>query len=228
MRRKVVTRRLQAVAEMRSAIRSYGAGTAARLGRRPAAPSGAEAAYRLVFEHLHAELTALESELESAELACTDDRLGLEERKSEQRQAKAHLECRLHRIQGFLTGFFQRQHLAPFRVAGATRKDSFALGRRATATIDFLRQLDLDVTPPILEVTFDSEAMAAELEAGVEALTAADTGLEGAHQAVAASRRRTDKACAEARRLGSPIASLLQCLGHLADDECLAGPPPSP
>ncbi len=216
MTRKVVTKRLEAVAGMRSNLRSCGAAVVHPLSRRPPAPSGAESAYRLVFEHLHAELAAVESALQAAERVETGDQLELEERKSEHRRAKSSLECRHRRIQRFLIGFFQADDLAPFRVAGAMPKDVFALARKVRTIIDFLRQLDLAVTPPILEVSFDADAMAAQLEADAGRLRTATAGLEHARHALAAARDQTEKACAEANRVGSSIASLLAGLDRLA------------
>ncbi len=68
MTRKLATKRLKAVADMRRAVETCGTATAREIARRPAAPEHAEAAYRLVLEHLHAEIVALESQLESAEV----------------------------------------------------------------------------------------------------------------------------------------------------------------
>ncbi len=219
MTRKVVTRRLAAVDGVQSDLRSCGAAVVHRLARRPAAPSAAEAAYRLVFEHLHAELATVKDKVSSAEGAYTRDQLELENRKSEHRRAKSSLECRHRRLKRFLAGFFPAGHRAGFGLAGAKPDSEAALACEVRYIVDFLRRLDLAVTPPILEVTFDAEAMATELEADAEALRTAAAGRRQARYAAAAARDETKRACAEASRVGTTIASLSAGLGRLAREE---------
>ncbi len=222
MTRKLTNKRLKAIADMRIAVETTGSSAARELAQRPAAPEYAEAAYRLVFEHLHAEIVALESKLEGAETTYVASQMEAREHKTERDQAKADLERRHRRIKRFLTGFFQPHNLAAAGVVGTTPSDAFALARQVSSTVDYLRQLDVVATPPILEVGFDALAMAEELATGADRLESGITSLYAARAAVDGARGAADTASAEAARVGVSIARLLECLGLLAGEEGMA------
>ncbi len=218
MQRKAVTRRLEVLATMCSAIRTCGATVVDHLAGRPAAPGGAAASYRLILEHMHAELLALESQLEIAEGAYVASQQQLEKCKSRRDQALSSLEHRVREVKRFLTGFFQPHDLVRAGVGGATPRSAIPLCRHITATVDFLRRLDATVTPPILDISFDHAAMAGDLEAGADQLKAAITALDTARFEIESSRAQTRDALAAVKRVAPWIARLLECLGQLAGE----------
>ncbi len=133
-------------------------------------------------------------------------------------QAQSNLERLYRDVKGFLTSFFQPHDLVSLGVTGAIPRSPFVLCHRVTSTAGSLRRLDTTVTPPILEVNFDADAMAGELEAGAGELEAAAIGLQAARLAIDRSRDKTRDAAAAVDRVGPWIARLLECLGHLAED----------
>ncbi len=218
MWRKAATDRLKPIARHRSFIRPLGERIVRWLADRPAAPDGAAEAYRLVLEHLRAELLALEGRLEGAENAYDGAKIRLKSHRDRRDRARAKLECHHRRIREFLTAFFPPQVLAR---AGIAAVSGPKLAHHSTLTIGVLNRIEI-LGPPILEVSFSARALAAELQDALDELDAATAGLELARAAVAGSRLSADQAIAEVDRTAPWIRRCLECLGHLAGRSELA------
>ncbi len=215
--RKTVTKRLEAIGGLRTSIGPLAPAVVRRLAGRPAAPDGAGTGYELVFEHMHAELLALEHRLRAAEDAYIAEKARFKELKQHRDQARTDLGCRHRRIHGLLAGFFPREHLARLGIARTVPPSALVFVRQVTSTIHALREIEI-LGPPIVEVTFDAPAIAGDLEVDLGHLETAVADLEAARASTVFARGRADDAVAEVDRTAPSIGDCIMSLCQLADE----------
>ncbi len=213
MRRKSVRDLLQSLAQLRATVEAERARLARDLGRRLAAPPGAAPAYRAVFEHLEAELLALESQLAAAEDAYAAEK----PRPGKLRERRNRTAAQLHALHGPL-----RRLLATFpciESAGLTTqtpRDPQLLVAQASETLHLLRRFERDPPPPSRGVIMDPAAVAAELEVGCRRLKTVLADLEVAQARTRAAREEAQSAIARTEEVGPWVTRTLEGLAGLA------------
>lgn len=218
MTTKAINKRLDALTEAKTSIPAIREILARRLADRPAAPSGAGDGYRLVLDHLYAEVLDLEQALQTAANALAEARGRFRNLKQGRDAARSDLGRRHRRLKRFLVGFFETRCLAQAGIARPVSKTSPELVHQIARTIRVLRDVD-SLGPPILEVDFDAQAIAADLAADLGRLEAAIAGLETARAEVAAARGHVSATLAEVDRVAPWIGRCLESLCHLADED---------
>ncbi len=125
MKRKPVARRLAAVADLRAVLRAGGATIAGRLADRPAAPLDETLVYRLLLDHLEAELIAVDLDLTAAEDRYARDQARATALRREHADARSSLYRRQHRIPPILSHLPNGQRdLEQAAIASATSRAS--------------------------------------------------------------------------------------------------------
>ena len=215
MIRQASAKRLSGLAEMRRSVEGTRPLLVARLIERPDAPDGASDAYRLVIEHLVAELLALERRLDDAERAYDAAKLRVAELRGKRDRARSSLARRHSRILRFLETFYQPWDLAMAGVTVGTPDGALALVRSVKPVVEFLRRID-EAGPPILEVSFDGPAMADELESVACKLKKLIYEAQAANVETVTARSLAGKATAEVDRLAPAIRRCVESLCRLA------------
>ncbi len=215
--RKAASRRLELITALRISIRNVCGTVARRLGERPAAPRGAEASYRTVFDHLHAELIVLERQLTVAEGALDDAKARFQKRKRQRQEARQALGCKHRRSRRLLSGFFQPAALARAGLTRLARPSAPELVSQVARTIRVLGDLG-SLGPPIVDLSFDAQALAGQLTADLGRLETAIAGLEAARGTVVTARSLAGDAIAETDRTAPWIGRCVENLFPLADE----------
>ncbi len=115
MPRRAVTKRLDLIRQLRAFLRASGPTLDHHLTRRPAAPGDGTLTYRPLFDHLQAELAAVERRLAGAEDAYDLDQARVPRRREERDQAVHALRDRHSSTRRLLRG------LRPRRLEAADR-----------------------------------------------------------------------------------------------------------
>ncbi len=213
MRRKAVRKLLERMARIGANLRSSRRHLCERLAARPCAPRRAARFYRLVLDHLGAELAIVETDLTAAEDACSLAR-------------PRPTECRRQRDDAT---FMIRELYIPIRrllgdlpVKGAAilavlPASPAEFAGHLPLAIDVLR--DLDRQPPwqVGGVTVDAGDLAGELEAALPTLAAALRALEEAEADLRMARSRADGAFARGEKVVSWVSEAVKGLRGLAD-----------
>ncbi len=213
MRRKAVKKHLQAITGLRRCIAVNRDRLSRRLARRPAAPRAEGFSYQPYFEHMDAELGAAARALESAEDAYLRDKANLAMLRRNQRQMVSKLFDLQSATKRLLVGILPSG--LDGTLTGTTPRGAAELAAQVRATVMLLRDFDRFGPGPVAGVTFDSAALAAELEAGRKQLRASSAKLVEAEAGVDGSRCLADDAAAEAARVCLWVGRCMEGFGHL-------------
>ncbi len=219
MRRKAVTRRLKAAARLHSFILATRDRLDRSLSRRPAAPDGCS--YRPVFDHLLAELVAVERRLGEGEDAYDLARLQLSERRQSRLSAQVELHTRESRIRRFVRATSLYRGGVELRAAGSTPKGGTALVMQVRGTLELLRMLERHSDPDAV-IILDPAVLAGELETVLDKFRSEDARLDDARFAANSRRAKADEAIAEYDRVVPWVARGFESYCQLAGEEELA------
>ncbi|MCP3961162.1 MAG: hypothetical protein GY719_25225 [bacterium] len=223
MRRKAVTKRLKAIARLRSMIRVSGGELSERLARRPAAPRGEGFGYGEVFAHWDAELAAVERELAAAEDAYVRRKELIVTVRGLRDQAISDLYQEQTAVQGLLQSLPDSRELVLEGIAGAVPQDSSALALRARRTAVLLRRLQRTGRWRGDKVGVEVANLIEALEEGGRELEMLVSELEDAQAAVDAARCRAEERVAGVDGVVPWITRGLESLCRLAGQDGLAG-----
>ncbi len=217
MTRKAARQRLRLLDKLLGMIRPLIDHLGPALARRPAAPIGAATGYRLIVDHLYAELRALERRLTEAESTYVEDQRRFAELKSERDQARTDLRRKQSQLRQILAAFYGPGEVASAGIGRALSKSSPEFLSQVTRTVRTLRDLET-LGPPIVDLSFDAQAIAADLEAGLRRIEAAVAALETTRAAIDVSRSAANRVIAEVDRVAPPIGRCLSGLCELAGE----------
>ncbi len=220
MRRKSVRLLLKGIGELRTTLKAQRARIGRRLATRLAAPPGVGPAYGPVLQHLEAELVALETDLAAAE-----DRYALvKQRPCELRRKRDAVVAELHQILRPLKRLLATISDAwKYAGTGSTPASPLELAADASSTVDFLRQLERDPPPPVLGVSLDPGAAAADLEAARLRLESVLEVLPAAESDAVAAREKAAAAMEHAKNVAPWVAQAIEGLAGLAQVESVGG-----
>lgn len=222
MRRKAIDKRLRSIARLRDAIAAHREHLGRRLAERPAALPDEGLDYRPIFDHLAAELAAIEQRLDGAERAYAADQIHL----SRAREARNHDAARLYALQCDVKRLLEaalgdRRELSTLGF-GATSKSPQTLTLQVRRTIPFLRNLKRCNPAPIVAASFNGPAFADRLQTELERVEALCQAAEEADLATSGSRCDADDAVAEVDRVFPWVLQVFESLCHLVGEARLA------
>ncbi len=214
-RRKAVKKHLKAIADVRSFIAANRERVSRRLKGRPAAPSEEGFSYQPYFGHMDAELAAVARRLEVAEDAYGADKYQLAVLRRGHQQATSELFDLQSDTKRLLTGLLPLG-LQGTLIAGATPRGDAELSLQVRDTVALLHDVDRFAPGPVAGITFDSEALAAELEAGRQQVDASSVALAEAQAGATFAGTLADEAATEAARVCLWVARGVQAFRDLA------------
>ncbi len=205
------------IGRMRGLLRSARDPIARGLAARPAAPAGAEGAYRAVFEHLEAEVAAGERALAAAEDARAAAELRPVELRQERDEAASELSRLVARLQRILVTL---PLLGDGELAAGAPAAPVELPAAARSLVELLRRLERD-PPPVFGWSLEAGAAAAELETGSWRLEALVEELGTAEAAVVPARQEVMREVGRTDRVASAVSEAMQGLAGLGEDRRL-------
>ncbi len=222
MMRKATAKRLESIARLRAGIAASRERLGRRLTARPAAPSGEDFSYGPLFDHLDAELAAIERRLQAAELAYGQAEMHLSRARGARNDDAARLyalQCDAKRLLEAALGSGRELSALGF---GATSRSPQALTLQVKRTIPFLRDLKRVNPLPIVAASFNASAFADRLQTELERVEALSQAAVQADHAAAGSRSDADDAAAEVDRIFPSVLEVFESLCHLVGESRLA------
>ncbi len=217
--RKSVRDLVSAIGRLRATIEVQRHRIARRLGERLAASPRAAEAYPPVLEHLEAELATLEADLVAAENAYLEAKQRLAGLRRLRERAVRDLHQLHAPLERHLTGIVEM----PGGGRGGATRDPHALVQQAGCTVDVLRVLESDPPPPILGVSLDPAAAAADLGAARERLAAVLGELTAEESDVKLAQAEAEAAIAHCESVAPWVARTLEGLAGLAQARRVSG-----
>lgn len=211
--RKPISKLLKSIVRLRATLQAFRDGIVRQLAERPAA---AGTSYGPVFDHLQAELAAVEPELSVAEDAYDVAQFRAGELREKRGLAVSRLSGEHVPIERLLRC---QTHLKGVGAVAGTPQCRFVLARQVRRTARFLRKLEREQPALACGIKIDAGDLAGGLEAGLGRLEASIAGVNEADGHVALAQERANRAFAEAERVVSWVTRTFESLGGLAGDE---------
>ncbi len=224
MRRKEVSRRLTAVAEVRASLETHCDTVCDLLDGRPASRDAGGFSYRAHFDRMDRELARVEGILVPAEDAHVRNLVRIVELRRDRDELAVLVYDKQTSARQVLVGLYGADRIFELAAAaGKTPQGSQPLGEQVGQTVTLLRHPAVALPPVKVDgVWIDFQAMAAGLERDNDRLIATRAELQRATKAADGTRVLTRKAIEDYDGVFPWVAADLESLFRLAGEKDLA------